>query len=158
MSRSPRSLLRFLAYAWAAPNTALGVLAGIAVLCLGGRLRFVAGVAEFHGGRAGRFLAGLPAPFRFGAMTLGHVILGASKGDLARFRRHEHVHVRQYERWGVFFLPAYALSCLWQVARGRPLYRHNFFERQAYALEAREYPRHRPRVGDQRQEAAAPEH
>jgi hypothetical protein len=39
---------RAAAYAWAAPNTALGIAAGLVVLCLGGRVRFVAGTAEFH--------------------------------------------------------------------------------------------------------------
>ncbi|MDO8964417.1 MAG: hypothetical protein Q7W30_08015 [Coriobacteriia bacterium] len=46
---------------------------------------------------------------------------------------HEHVHVRQYERWGPFFLPAYAISSLVQLARGGDPYRDNRFERQAYA-------------------------
>jgi len=65
-------------------------------------------------------------------MTLGHVVLGASRAELDRLREHERVHVRQYERWGVFFLPAYILSSVWQVAHGRRGYRDNFFERQAY--------------------------
>ena len=125
------------AYAWAAPNTALGAVAGLAVLCLGGRVRFVAGVAEFHGGLSGRFCAALPEPLRFGAMTLGHVILGTSAAELAALRGHEHVHVRQYEQWGLLFLPAYALSSIWQVVHGRCGYRSNFFEGQACALEAK---------------------
>lgn len=129
---------RLITYIWAAPNTALGALAGLAMLCLGGRLRFVAGVAEFHGGWAGRFFAALPRPICFGAMTLGHVILGTSGEGLAALREHEHVHVRQYEQWGMFFLPAYALSSVWQVMHGRCGYRSNFFERQAYAVEARQ--------------------
>jgi hypothetical protein len=41
--------------------------------------------------------------------------------------------VRQYERWGAFFIPAYLLSSLVQLARGRDPYRENHFERQAYA-------------------------
>lgn len=127
---------RFFAYAWAAPNTALGALAGLAVFCLGGRMRFVAGVAEFHGGWAGRFVAALPAPFCFGAITFGHVILGTDHAVLVAVRAHEHVHVRQYERWGMFFLPAYALSSFWQVIHGRCGYRSNYFERQAHAAEA----------------------
>ena len=43
------------------------------------------------------------------------------------------MHVRQYERWGIFFLPAYALSSLWQLAHGRDWYRDNRFELRAYA-------------------------
>jgi hypothetical protein len=41
--------------------------------------------------------------------------------------------VRQYERWGVFFFPAYALCSLWQAMRGRDWYRDNPFEREARA-------------------------
>ncbi|MDO9199072.1 signal peptide prediction [Rhodoferax sp.] len=127
---------RLIAYTWAAPNTALGALAGLVMLCLGGRVQIVAGVAEFHGGWAGSCVTALPGRFRFGAMTLGHVILGISQTELCALRAHEHVHVRQYEQWGLFFLPAYALSSVWQVAQGRSAHRNNFFEKQAYAGEA----------------------
>jgi hypothetical protein len=67
--------------------------------------------------------------------ALGHVILGTCHKEIAALREHEYVHVRQYEQWGVFFLPAYALSSAWEVAHGRCGYRSNFFERQAYAVE-----------------------
>ena len=127
-----RLALRLVAYAWASPNTALGVVAGMAMLCLGGRMQWVSGIAEFHGGLVARFLAVLPGRPCVGAMTLGHVVLGASRAELDRLRGHERVHVRQYERWGVFFLPAYVLSSIWEVAHGRRGYRDNFFERQAY--------------------------
>jgi hypothetical protein len=42
------------------------------------------------------------------------------------------VHVTQYEVWGPLFLPAYLASSFWQLARGRHVYRDNFFERRAY--------------------------
>ena len=45
---------RIMAYAWAAPNTLLGLALGLVMLCLGGHLRLIAGVAEFHGGWLGR--------------------------------------------------------------------------------------------------------
>ena len=45
-----RLSFRIMAYAWAAPNTFLGLAVGLVMLCLGGQLRLVAGVAEFHGG------------------------------------------------------------------------------------------------------------
>ncbi len=98
-------------------------------------MQIVDGIAEFHSGIAGRFFASRPHPFCFGAITLGHVILGTCHRELAALRAHEHVHVRQYERWGMFFLPAYALSSLWELIHGRCSYRNNFFERQAYAVE-----------------------
>lgn len=129
-----RTVFKFLAYTWALPNTALGILFGLLILGLGGRVHVVAGVAELHGGTAGRFFASRPHPFCFGAITLGHVILGTCQKQLEALRAHEHVHVRQYERWGMFFLPAYALSSLWEVSHGRCGYRNNFFEMQAYAV------------------------
>lgn len=122
--------------AWAGPNTLLGLVAGVAVLCLGGRARAVRGAVEFSGGLAGALIASLPAPLRFSAITLGHVILGVSEAELSAARDHEHVHIRQYERWGPLFLPAYLLSSAWQVLRGRRAYRDNFFEREAWQAEA----------------------
>jgi len=51
---------------------------------------------------------------------------------LDRAREHEHVHVRQYERWGPFFLPAYGLSSLYLKIRGQEAYYNNPFEKEAY--------------------------
>lgn len=133
MSKHLSHLFKLITYTWAFPNTLLGILLGLLVLILGGKLQIVAGVAEFYGGRAGRFFASCPYPFCFGAMTLGHVILGTCHQNLCELRAHEHVHVKQCERWGVFFLPAYALSSLWELCHGRNGYRNNYFERQAYA-------------------------
>lgn len=108
---------------------------GLLMLVLGGRVQCVHGIAEFHGGLSGRMFARLPHPFCFAAITFGHVILGTDRHQLVAARRHEHVHVRQYERWGPFLLPAYALSSLWQWIRGRRIYRDNAFEREAYAVD-----------------------
>lgn len=118
-------------YLWAAPNTLLGLGLALPMLALGGHGRRVDGVLECHGGVLGRALSALPWTSRFGAMTLGHVIVGADARQLALLRPHEHVHVRQYERWGPFFLPAYAASSLWQWLCGRRPYLDNRFERQA---------------------------
>jgi hypothetical protein len=129
-------VVRIAAYAWAAPNTALGAVFGLVMLCLGGRVCFVSGAAEFQGGLVARAIVALPGPVRFGAITFGHVILGISHAKLCACREHEHVHVRQYERWGPFFLPAYIASSLWQIIRGRRAYRDNYFERQAFDADA----------------------
>jgi hypothetical protein len=115
---------RIAAYAWASPNTLLGLVAGLAVLPCGGTVRVVRGVAEFA--------AGIPLRMRFDAITFGHVIIGVSEAKLAAARDHEHVHVRQYEAWGPFFLLAYAASSAWQLMRGRSMYYDNYFERQAW--------------------------
>jgi hypothetical protein len=95
---------------------------------------------EFFGGRIGHAIAHLPAAFGFSAMTLGHVILAVDRSTLAQLRAHERVHVRQYERWGPLFVPAYFLSSLVQLLRGRNPYRENHFERQAYAAVAPRRP------------------
>ena len=65
-------------------------------------------------------------------MTLGHVVLGQSAESLDFSREHELVHVRQYERWGPVFLPAYFLSSLIAWAQGKNPYYDNAFEREAY--------------------------
>ena len=126
--------LRLLRYLWAVPYTLLGLLLGGAAVLCGGRWRLYHGVVEFYGGRAGAAVARLPRSLGFAAMTLGHVILAVDRSTLAQLRRHEHVHVRQYERWGPLFVPAYLLSSLVQLLRGRNPYRENHFERQAFAL------------------------
>jgi hypothetical protein len=125
-------LLRTLRYLWAGPATVLGLVFAALAVCGGARLRLVGGVVEVGGGRFGALLGRMPRALRFEAITFGHVVLGRSPAVLVRLRRHERVHVRQYERWGAFFFPAYLGSSLWQLVRGRDPYRHNRFEREAF--------------------------
>jgi hypothetical protein len=126
-------LLRFLAYAWASPWSLAGILFGLLGLLFGARAQVREGALEFGGGRLGALMARLPPPFCFSAITFGHVILGVNDETLAAARAHEQVHVRQYERWGPFFIPAYLLSSLTQLVLGRRPYLDNHFEREAYA-------------------------
>jgi hypothetical protein len=123
---------RLVAYVWASPNSLLGLFIGGAMILLGARVGRVAGVLEIAGGLLGTLLgpARIALPWR--AITLGHVILAIDAASLEASRAHEHVHVRQYEQWGPFFLPAYVASSVWQLACGRRCYRDNWFERQAY--------------------------
>lgn len=129
-----------LRYAWAAPNTALG-LAGVGLaLATGGgarRVRFrQRWTLEAHGGALGWLLRrAVPLSGGADALTLGHVVLGQTPAALVRCRAHEHVHIRQYERWGAFFLPAYFGASAWMAMRGRDAYRANPFEREAYGHE-----------------------
>ncbi|RZI83044.1 MAG: hypothetical protein EOP38_13965 [Rubrivivax sp.] len=127
--------MRFLAYAWALPTSLIGMAFGLAFMLVGGQARVVQGALEVHGGVLGRLLARSPPAIRFSAITLGHVIIGISDQELDHVRRHEHVHVRQCERWGPLFLPAYLLSSAWQMLCGRRAYRDNAFEKQAYDQE-----------------------
>lgn len=79
----------------------------------------------------------LLAAWPFAAITFGHVVAGISGDHLARLRRHEHAHVRQYERWGVFFLLAYPAAGAWQLLRGRRAHWDNPFEVEARNEERR---------------------
>lgn len=120
---------RFLGYAWAAPNTAIGLLIG---LVLAGRFRLVEGVIEIEGRWINKVLRNLWRPAS--AITLGHCVLGASPFALAKTRDHERVHVRQYEKWGPAFIPTYLAFSIWLYLAGRDEYLENPFERQAFAI------------------------
>ena len=122
---------RLWARLWAAPWTLLGLLAGAIAWAAGASLDRHAGVVEVAGGRIGHWIARRPNACC--ALTLGHVILATDRATLAAFRHHEHVHVRQYERWGLLFVPAYLLAGTWAWLRHGHAYRDNPFEREAYA-------------------------
>ena len=123
---------------WASPNTLLGLVLLPLAWPGGGRVRRVAGVLEASGGALAWLLARLPVPGGAAAMTLGHVVLGRDEGCLERTRVHERAHVRQAERWGPLFLPAYGLASLWAWVRGGHAYLDNAFERAARACEDRQ--------------------
>ena len=114
------------AYGWAAPTTAVGLLVGGLTLLTGGRAQRVRGALEFHGGFSRWLLE--HRMVRASAMTLGHVILGRDTRCLESCRDHEQAHVRQVERWGVAFLPAYVAASLWALLKGRHYYLDNWFE------------------------------
>lgn len=122
-----------MAYAWAAPNTVIGLTLTALALFSGGRTRLYRGVIETHGGIV-RFLLRRCTPLAGGAaaITFGHCVLAVDRTTLDWTRRHERVHVRQAERWGPLFIPAYLFASLWARLRGGHFYRDNAFERQAY--------------------------
>jgi hypothetical protein len=118
-------------YLWASPWTLAGLALGLVAMLAGARSRRVHGTLEISGGR---LLAGwprLPRCVGFGALTLGHVILATDPATAADLRAHERVHVRQYEAWGLLFVPAYVAAGVWQWARGRHPHQDNPFERTA---------------------------
>lgn len=102
----------------------------------GGGVQIIDGVLEAYGGW-------LPALLRrpfwvcgpISAITFGHVVLGCDRPTLDRTRRHERVHVRQYEQWGFLFIPVYVLASLWIRIRGGNAYLDNPFEVEAYAID-----------------------
>src|SRR6185436_5147745 len=95
----------------------------------GGR---VGRVLEFHGGILTRLLPRVPIAGGASAMTLGHCVIARTAHDLERSRNHELVHVRQYEWWGPFFVPAYLSCSIWLWLRGYDAYLDNPFEVEAY--------------------------
>jgi hypothetical protein len=121
-----------LAWLWASPWTLVGLAVGALGLLTGGRAQCRCGVIEFYGGAVTWLLTRFP--IHPTAMTLGHVVLGRVADALDACRLHELVHVRQYERWGPFFIPAYLGCSAWIWLRGGDAYRDNPFEREAYAI------------------------
>lgn len=125
--------MRVMAYAWASPTTCVGLVAGTLALASGGKVQICRGAIEFHGGFWGWYFARTG----FAAMTLGHAIIGRDALCLDFARDHEHVHVRQVERWGPFFLPAYLAASVVAWMRGMRPYRDNVFEVEAYGEDER---------------------
>jgi hypothetical protein len=130
-------VLRLLGYLWAFPMTMVGLfLAGLAAVS-GGRAQVRGGVVEASGGLLRRLLRGW-GPWAGGAaLTVGHVILSRDATCLERSRRHELVHVRQYERWGPFLLPVSWLIGRWLWWQGYDPYLDHPFEREACGGEGR---------------------
>jgi hypothetical protein len=128
------SLVRVLAYLWAGPYTLAGLILGGFGLCTGCRARRRGKVIEFYGGGIKWLIHQFPDGQFVLAFTLGHTIFGQTDAALDISRDHEMVHVRQFERWGPFMGPAYLLCSAYLWMTGRPAYRENPFEREAYEL------------------------
>ena len=125
-----RLLVKLFLVVWTLPNTLIGMAVGFVGLLTGGKAQVREGCVEFYGGVVEKWLEGLNV---FG-MTLGHTILGQTQKGLRIVRKHEHVHVRQYERWGPLFLPAYLGCSAWLWWQGKDYYRLNPFEVEAYSI------------------------
>jgi hypothetical protein len=121
-----------LAILWALPYTLFGLAVGAVGLCTGGQGRIRGRVIEFHGGAVHWLVARLPGAGGPIAITFGHTVLGRTAAALDISRSHELVHVRQYERWGPAFGPAYLLCSLGLWLRGKRAYEDNPFEQEAF--------------------------
>ena len=132
MSHPLKVLLKLLQVLWASPYSLIGIVVGLAGLMTGGRVQFRDGALEFYGGLTKSLVRSLPTGKLTAGFTLGHVILGQDDAGLRYACSHERVHVRQFERWGLFMGPAYLLASAWMWLRGRDAYRDNPFEVQAY--------------------------
>jgi len=126
-----RNFLRALSYLWVFPTSSIGLIGFLLGSLFGARAVWKEGVLEVQGPGIKRLFSVLPAPIKIQAMALGHVVLACDQECLDRTRRHERVHVRQAERWGPFFLPAYFLASFSCWLRGRDVYHDNPFEREA---------------------------
>ena len=121
-------LRSFLRYLWVSPASLVGLLVALCAYVCGARGRWVDGVLEVAGGALATIKSSIP----FRAITLGHVIIGVEHATLAHCRKNEHVHVRQYERWGAFFFALYLGASLVAALSRRHPYWDNYFEREAY--------------------------
>ena len=121
--------IRLVLVLWTLPNTLIGLFVGTVGLLTGGKAQFRRGCIEFYGGIVEWWLERLNVV----GMTLGHTILGQTSNGLRIVRDHEHVHVRQYERWGPLFIPAYLGWSAWLWWKGEDYYRQNPFEVEAYS-------------------------
>ena len=128
-------IFRVFRYIWASPYSFVGLLLLLIALLFGATVRIVDGTVEVAGGRLNAWMSRLPRSLQVSAITFGHVILGLDHASLDSLRTHEQVHVRQYERWGILFIPLYLGSSLLQFLRGRNPYFENRFEREAYTLD-----------------------
>jgi hypothetical protein len=132
-------LSRFIRYAWALPNTLVGLLFVPAAMLPRGRMQVVDGVLEAHGPLISAMLRRcVPIPGGAAAITFGHVVLARDRWSLDATRAHERVHVRQCEIWGPAFIPAYLIAGLWALMTGTGAYTGNYFERQAIQATADE--------------------
>jgi len=118
---------------WSLPTTGIGLIVVAITLLSKGKATIHTGVIEAHGGFARLLLERFTLlPGGAQAMTLGHVVIGRTAEALRLTRAHERIHVRQCERWGPLFIPAYVLCSLWIGLRGGAAYRDNPFEREAF--------------------------
>lgn len=122
-------------YLWVFPASAIGTGLAVLALILGARACLHTGVLEVSLRPRALWLGRLLSRLPFSAITFGHVVLARSESEQDRLRRHERVHVAQYERWGALFLLAYPAESLIQLALGRHPYRDNRFEVSARAAE-----------------------
>jgi hypothetical protein len=65
--------------------------------------------------------------WHYRAITFGHVVLCVDEPDPTLIR-HELAHVKQYERWGPLFVPAYVVASIVSMVRGGHAHTDNHFE------------------------------
>ena len=124
---------------WASPTSVIALAVALLGVPFGTKFQMRQGAIEAHGGLISKLLAATPVSAA--AMTLGHVIWGRCPASLDLCRDHEHVHVRQYERWGPLFVPMYLTFSATMWLRGKHPYYDNPFEKEAYGPDHPHYRR-----------------
>jgi hypothetical protein len=115
---------------WAAPLSVIGLLFGIPIVLLRGRIFLI------HDTTPAVLIRGPFADFLlerhpFGAMcamAIGHVVIAEEQGLTKQILTHELAHVRQAACWGILFPFAYLAASAWAILRGQDAYWHNTFE------------------------------
>ncbi|MEN9982780.1 MAG: hypothetical protein RI918_749 [Pseudomonadota bacterium] len=129
MKSNHRQRPSLVAYLWVLPVTLFGLFFALIAYWLGASVKQRLGVLEVAGNTRTPLLRALSN--QFDAITIGHVILGRNHGTLKRWRDHEHIHVRQYERWGLLFPMLYILASFQALCSGKRFYWDNVFEIEA---------------------------
>jgi hypothetical protein len=137
--RTPRPPWRHALYVvWALPVSMWAVFL-LPLVVYRADWRICRGVLELSSPALAGFLRGpwfraIAGSQGFAAATIGHVVIAQNSDAMMSCRAHEHVHVRQCERWGALFPLAYIVAGLLAAARARQwhgYYRDNPFEREA---------------------------
>ncbi len=106
-----------LRFAWALPNTLVGLVVGALTFQ---RPRIHGGAIVFD--RAPRGVTWLMPRLNRTAMTIGYVVVSARPLE-GRLLAHEQHHIRQFERWGPLFGPVYFALALRYGYRRHPMER-----------------------------------
>ena len=98
----------------------------------GARVRRSGRILEFWGGLLPWFLKYFPFVAGSPVATFGHVVVGRTDRHLDACRAHQLIHVQQYERWGLLFVPVYIVCSGIMWCCGKRPYYDNPFEREAF--------------------------
>ncbi|MCE2800622.1 MAG: hypothetical protein LW724_13875 [Planctomycetaceae bacterium] len=121
-------------YLWPSPYTLLGLLVFFIPIRGARSLLVHRGTIGVIGPAIERLLVRVPIIGGAAAMTFGHSILAKDRDTFYSTWDHERVHVDQYQRWGLLFVPMYLGAGLWLKIRGKDPYWDNPFEIEARRL------------------------
>jgi hypothetical protein len=121
-------------YLWPSPYTIFGLLVFFIPIRGARSLLVHRGTIGVIGPAIECLLVRVPIIGGAAAMTFGHSILAKDRDTFYSTWDHERVHVDQYQRWGLLFVPMYLGVGLWLKIRGKDPYWDNPFEIEARRL------------------------